>query len=91
MGKVHTLDTFFYRFSMSKEFLSLKDLTLYTDHSLLQGDLTFHLDKETKWQDFNNKVNWEMKMKREVLFQVMIFPILQQNGTIIPPSIFREK
>ena len=63
-GKVHILDTFSTDFSMSKEFLSLKDLTLYTDHSLLQGDLTFHLDKETKWQDFNNKVNWEMKMKR---------------------------
>ncbi len=48
-GKVHTLDTFSYTdSSMSKEFLSLKDLTLYTDYSLLQGDLTFHLEKETK-------------------------------------------
>lgn len=63
-GKVHFMDTFSTDFSMDKEYLSLKDLTLYTDHSLLQGDLTFHLDKETKWKDFNNKVNWEMDLKK---------------------------
>ena len=62
-GKVHVLDTFSTDFSMDNEHLSLKDLSLFTDHSLLQGDLTFHLDKETKWQDFSNKVNWEMNMK----------------------------
>lgn len=63
-GKTHTLDTFSTDFSMDREHLSLKDLTLYTDHSLLQGDLTFNLDKKTHWQDFNNKVRWDMAFKR---------------------------
>jgi hypothetical protein len=52
---------------------------------LLQGDITFHLDKKTHWQDFNNKVVWDMKLRKEVQFLAMIYLILQQNGTIIPP------
>lgn len=63
-GKSHFVDTFSGDLEVDKEHLSLKDLTFYTDHSLLQGDLTFHLDKKTHWQDFNNKVVWDMSLKR---------------------------
>jgi hypothetical protein len=49
---------------LDKEHLTLTDLTFYTDHSLLQGDITFHLDKKTHWQDFNNKVVWDMNLKK---------------------------
>lgn len=63
-GKEHFVDTFSTNFEMTKEKLSLKELTFFTDHSLLQGDITFNLDKETHWQDFTNKVIWDMKMKR---------------------------
>lgn len=62
-GKQHYVDTFSGEISMTNEFLSLKDLTFNTDHSLLQGDLKFNLDKETGWQDFTNKVSWDMTLK----------------------------
>lgn len=61
-GKIHFVDTFSTELSMTDNFLSLKDLTLNTDHSLLQGDLKFILDKKTGWADFADKVRWEMKM-----------------------------
>lgn len=35
-----------------------------TDHSLLQGDLIFYLDKKTGWADFNNRVGWDMIVKQ---------------------------
>lgn len=63
-GKSHFVDTFSGDLNIDKEHLTLKDLTFYTDHSLLQGDLTFNLDKKTHWQDFNNKVNWDMNLKQ---------------------------
>ncbi len=62
-GKSHFLDTFSGNLEIDKEHLTLTDLTFYTDHSLLQGNLTFNLDKETHWQDFNNKVVWDMDLK----------------------------
>lgn len=63
-GKSHFVDTFSGNLEIDKEHLSLKELTFFTDHSLLQGDLTFNLDKKTHWQDFTNKVNWDMNLKR---------------------------
>ena len=62
-GKTHFVDTFSGKLDLDKEHLSLNELTFFTDHSLLQGDLTFHLNKETHWQDFNNKVVWDMDLK----------------------------
>ena len=62
-GKSHFVDTFSGKLDLDKEHLTLNELTFFTDHSLLQGDLTFHLDKETHWQDFNNKVIWDMNLK----------------------------
>lgn len=62
-GKSHFIDTFSGKLDLDKEHLSLKELTFYTDHSLLQGDLTFNLNKETHWHDFNNKVVWDMDLK----------------------------
>jgi len=61
-GKAHFVETFSTDFSMTEDFLSLGDLTLNTDHSLLQGDIKFHLNKGS-WADFTNKVKWEMNMK----------------------------
>ncbi|MDO5615540.1 MAG: translocation/assembly module TamB [Cruoricaptor ignavus] len=63
-GKSHFVETFSGDLAITKEFLSLKDLTFNTSHSLLQGDLKFNLDKKTGWQDFNNKVFWDMFLKR---------------------------
>lgn len=63
-GKSHFVDTFSGNFEIDKEHLSLKELTFFTDHSLLQGNITFNLDKKTHWQDFTNKVNWDMNLKR---------------------------
>lgn len=62
-GKEHFVDTFSTDLAMTKEYLSLSDLTLNTDHSLLQGDLKFLLNNGS-WQDFTNKVRWEMDLKR---------------------------
>lgn len=62
-GKKHIVDTFSTDFSLTKEFLSLKDLTLNTDHSLLQGDIKFNL-RNGRWSDFSNKVKWEMNLRQ---------------------------
>lgn len=62
-GKKHNLDTFSTHFTLNKKYLSLKDLTLNTDHTLLQGDLKFLLNNGS-WEDFTNKVRWEMNLKQ---------------------------
>ncbi len=63
-GKEHQMKTFSADFAITNERLSLKDLTMETSHSLLQGDLVFNLDPKTHWSDFTNKVIWEMDLKR---------------------------
>ena len=62
-GKKHFVDTFSTELSVNKKLLSLKDLTFNTSHSLLQGDIIFNLHPETGWQDFSNKVSWDMNVK----------------------------
>ncbi|WP_417429453.1 translocation/assembly module TamB domain-containing protein [Halpernia sp.] len=63
-GKVTKVETFSTDFSISKKALILKDLTFNTDHSLLMGDIKFNLDPETGWEDFADKVRWEMNLKK---------------------------
>lgn len=60
-GKEHYVDTFSTDLSYTKKFMLLKDLTLNTDHSLLQGDLKFTLNNGT-WADFADKVRWDMQL-----------------------------
>lgn len=60
-GKVHKMETFTTNLSLTKKFLQLEDLTLNTDHTLLQGRLKFNLNNG-KWEDFSNKVPWEMNL-----------------------------
>ncbi|WP_407499995.1 translocation/assembly module TamB domain-containing protein [Elizabethkingia anophelis] len=62
-GKKHLVETFSTDFSLTKEKLTFKDLTLNTDHSLLMGDLVLNLDKKTHFADFTNKVFWNMTLK----------------------------
>lgn len=61
-GKAHIVETFSTDFSMTKDFLLLRDLTFNTDHSLLQGDIKFNLH-DGSWANFADKVKWEMNMK----------------------------
>ena len=63
-GKKHKLEALSGDVTVTNEKLELEDLIFYTDHSLLQGDLVFNLDKKTGWKDFNNKVVWDMNLKR---------------------------
>lgn len=63
-GKKHKLEALSGDVTVTNEKLELKDLIFHTDHSLLQGDLVFNLDKKTGWKDFNNKVVWDMNLKR---------------------------
>jgi len=63
-GKSHFVDTFSTELSMTPDFLFLQDLTLNTDHSLLQGDIKFNLHDDGSWSDFADKVKWEMNMKQ---------------------------
>ena len=60
-GKKHNVDTFSGDLALTKEFLSLKDLTFNTDHSLLQGDIKFNLNNGS-WAEFEDKVRWDLKM-----------------------------
>ncbi|MCT2561223.1 translocation/assembly module TamB domain-containing protein [Chryseobacterium herbae] len=62
-GKSHLVDTFSTELSLTHEFLSLKDLTLNTDHSLLQGDIKFNLH-DGSWSDFADRVRWDMNIKQ---------------------------
>lgn len=61
-GKSHFVETFSTELSMTEDFLALRDLTLNTDHSLLQGNIKFNLNKGS-WADFADKVSWDMDLK----------------------------
>ena len=62
-GKKHFVDTFSTDFSLTHDFLLLKDLTFNTDHSLLQGDVKFNLN-DGSWQNFSNKVRWDLQLQQ---------------------------
>jgi len=62
-GKAHFVDTFSTELSLTNEFLSLKDLTLNTDHSLLQGNIKFNLH-DGSWSDFADRVRWDMEIQQ---------------------------
>ncbi|RCU44171.1 translocation/assembly module TamB [Chryseobacterium lacus] len=62
-GKKHYVDTFSTEAALTDDFLLLKDLTINTDHSLLQGDLKFNLNNGS-WSNFTERVRWEMELKR---------------------------
>lgn len=62
-GKKHIVDTFSADLALTKQFLSLKDLTINTDHSLLQGDIKFNLNNGS-WADFADRVRWDMKLQQ---------------------------
>lgn len=62
-GKSHFVDTFSTELSLTPEFLSLKDLTLNTDHSLLQGNIKFNLH-DGSWADFADRVRWDMEIQQ---------------------------
>lgn len=61
-GKNHYVETFSTQLSLTKEHLKLDDLTINTDHTLLQGGLTFHLN-DGSWADFADQVKWDMNLK----------------------------
>ena len=63
-GKKHHLETLSGDLFISKEKFAFSDLIMHTGYSLLQGDLIFNLDKNTGWKDFNDKVAWDMNLKR---------------------------
>lgn len=62
-GKSHFVDTFSTELSLTRQFLSLKDLTLNTDHSLLQGNIKFNLN-DGSWADFADRVRWDMEINQ---------------------------
>ena len=64
-GKTHKVERFAGLFSLTNTALSFKELVFDTDHSLLKGDISFNLDEKTKWQDFNNRVIWDLKFDNE--------------------------
>ena len=63
-GKEHYVETFSTNMTLNKQFLYLKDLTLNTSHSLLEGNIKFNLHDNGSWSDFTDKVGWEMDLKR---------------------------
>ncbi|KPE50176.1 hypothetical protein [Chryseobacterium indologenes] len=62
-GKSHFVDTFSTELSLTHQFLSLKDLTLNTDHSLLQGNIKFNLNNGS-WAGFADRVRWDMDIQQ---------------------------
>lgn len=63
-GKKHEVRTISGQLQMTHDFLSIKDMLFYTDHSAMRGDVVLHIDKKTRWSDFNNKVIWDMDLKQ---------------------------
>ncbi len=62
-GKRHFVDTFSTNVALTGKSLELQDLTLFTDHTLLQGNLKFNLNNGS-WSDFTDKVRWDMNLKQ---------------------------
>ena len=62
-GKKHFVETFSTNLDLNKDFLLLKETTINTDHSLLQGDIKFNL-KDNSWAGFADNVKWEMELAR---------------------------
>lgn len=58
------METFSTDLVYNNKLLSLKDLTINTDHSLLQGDVVIRQDRRTGWEDFANRVRMRMMLKR---------------------------
>ncbi|MDL1913090.1 MAG: translocation/assembly module TamB [Bergeyella sp.] len=63
-GKKYRVNNFTGNFALTSEALSLDNLFLDTEASLLKGNLKLGLDKKTGWQDFGNKVNWELSFEK---------------------------
>lgn len=61
-GKEHFVETFSTSFELTKEHLKFAELTINTDHSLLQGEAIMNLDPKTKFADFGRKVKWDLKI-----------------------------
>ena len=61
-GKEHIVDTFSTNFEITKKHLKFGNLTINTDHSLLQGEAILNLDPETRFADFGRKVSWNLKI-----------------------------
>ncbi|MCD9855071.1 translocation/assembly module TamB [Epilithonimonas sp. JDS] len=61
-GKEHVVDTFSTNFEITKKHLKFGNLTINTDHSLLQGEAVMNLDPETRFADFGHKVSWDLKI-----------------------------
>lgn len=61
-GKEHIVDTFSTNFEITKKHLKFGNLTINTDHSLLQGEAVMNLDPKTRFADFGKKVSWDMKI-----------------------------
>ncbi|WP_379969087.1 translocation/assembly module TamB [Epilithonimonas sp. UC225_85] len=61
-GKEHIVDTFSTNFEITKKHMKFGNLTINTDHSLLQGEAVMNLDPKTRFADFGKKVSWDMKI-----------------------------
>ncbi len=61
-GKEHIVDAFSTNFELTKKHLKLGNLTFNTNYSLLQGEAILNLDPKTKFADFGNKVNWDLRI-----------------------------
>lgn len=61
-GKKHKIETFSTDFSYTKQLLHLNDLTINTDHSLIQGDIKFNINNGS-WDGFEKKVKMEVDLK----------------------------
>ena len=61
-GKEHIVDTFSTNFELTKKHLKFGNLTINTDHSLLQGEAVMNLDPKTRFADFGNKVSWNLRI-----------------------------
>ncbi len=62
-GKEHNVDTFSADFALTKQFLSLKDMTVNTDHSLMQGDLKLTRNNGS-FEDFSNRVRLDLELQQ---------------------------
>jgi hypothetical protein len=61
-GKEHIVDTFSTNFEITKKHLKFGNMTINTEHSLLQGEAVLNLDPKTRFADFGRRVNWDLKI-----------------------------
>lgn len=64
MSRNYEMKKFAGNFSLREDSLSFRNLIFHTEKSYVAGRVAFHLDKKTRWQDFENRVVLDLDFEK---------------------------